>query len=270
MSNLYKLAFIGCGNMAKAILAGILEQNVFLAKEIIIYDIAEEQTAKIAQATNVAVANSIEELCQSSEMVLLAIKPNVIPTVLKDNAQALKDKAVISIAAGITSDQLKNYANNSRILRVMPNTPAMVNAGASVLCDNTTTFNENEQKIAYSIFSALGTAFWLHEELIDAVVGVSGSGPAYAYMFIEAMADGGVKAGLPRNVAQTLAAQTLFGSAKMVLESGQHPGALKDMVCSPGGTTIDAVASLEDHGFRGCIIDAVTVAANKSKEMSQK
>lgn len=271
MKNSYQIGFMGCGNMAKAILAGILEQRIVASDQIMIYDINTNQTSRIQEKTQVTVAKTPQELCESCSMIVLAIKPNVLPSVLNELGESTKDKALLSIAAGVTSEQLKQYTNQScRILRIMPNTPAMVGAGASVLCDNTTTFTKEEQEMAFSIFSALGMAFWLHEEQIDAVVGVSGSGPAYAYMFIEAMADGGVQAGLPRDVAQTLAAQTLFGSAKMVLESGQHPGALKDMVCSPGGTTIDAVFALEENGFRGAVMDAVIAAASKSKLMGQQ
>lgn len=271
MGNSYQIGFMGCGNMAKAILAGILEQGIIADNQIMIYDVNSDQTNKIKEKTNIEIAKSAQELCNSCEMIILAIKPNIIPMVLAEIGDSLKNKALLSIAAGITSEQLKNYTNqHCRVLRVMPNTPAMVGAGASVLCDNTTTFTKKEQEIAFSIFSALGIAFWLHEEQIDAVIGVSGSGPAYAYMFIEAMADGGVQAGLSRDIAQALAAQTLLGSAKMVLESGQHPGALKDMVCSPGGTTIDAVLALEQNGFRGAVMDAVITASDKSKSMEQQ
>lgn len=265
-----KIGFIGCGNMAKAILAGVLEKKGITSDQIALYDTYKEAAQQVANATGAIQKNSLEELIESSDVLLIAVKPNVVPHLFDAVHTELKNKAIISIAAGVTMNQLQAYTKNqARILRVMPNTPAMVSEGATILCDNTD-FNENEKIFAESLFQAIGLTLWLPEKQIDGVTGVSGSGPAYAYLFIEAMADGGVRAGLPRDIAQKLAAQTLLGAAKMVLESGLHPGVLKDMVCSPGGTTIDAVHALESGNFRATVMNAVQVATEKSKELSKQ
>ena len=174
-----------------------------------------------------------------------------------------------SIAAGVASESLKAWLPDSaRVLRAMPNTPAMVGAGATALCEDTATFTEEEKAWVKELFDQVGKAIWVPERLMDAVVGVSGSGPAYVFLFIEAMADGGVRMGLPRATAMELAVQTVLGSAKLCAESGMHPGALKDMVCSPGGTTIEAVAELEKRGLRASVIEAVRACAEKSANLS--
>lgn len=270
MSISFRIGVIGCGNMAKAILAGVLEKGTLQSEQITVFDVNREQSAPVAEKTGISIANSIEQLCQKSDILLLAIKPDVVPSVLHESASFLKGKAMVSIAAGITFAQLKAFAQNQcRVLRTMPNTPAMVGAGATVFANNHD-FEPSEIEATIEIFSAVGIVKMLKESLMDAVVGMSGSGPAYVYLFIEAMADGGVRAGLDRATALELAAQTVLGSAKMMKESGMHPGQLKDMVCSPGGTTIEAVYALEKNGFRGDVMQAVAHAAKKSSEMSRE
>lgn len=265
----FQIGVIGCGNMAKAILAGVLESQTVKADQVTVFDVDQNQCIPVAKATGISIADSIEYLCEKSDIILLAIKPNVIPKVLGEYAAFLQGKAIISIAAGITFAQLKSFSNNQcRALRVMPNTPAMVGEGATVFADNHD-LKPDEIEAATEIFRAVGMVKSLSESQMDAVVAVSGSGPAYVYLFIEALADGGVREGLAREVALELAAQTVLGSAKMVMDSHRHPGELKDMVCSPGGTTIEAVYALETNGFRGDVMNAVAHAAKKSNEMSK-
>ncbi|MGI6151627.1 MAG: pyrroline-5-carboxylate reductase [Christensenellales bacterium] len=261
-----KLGFVGCGNMAEALIRGIAGR-LMPAKDIVAYDTNQAGLNEKANKIGFAPASSLQELCSLADRVVLAVKPNVIPLVMREAKDALWGKAVVSIAAGIPTRSLSEGLPGSRVLRVMPNTPALVGEGATALCKDTTSFTDEEKQWAEELFSSVGTAIWVEERLMDAVVGVSGSGPAYVFMFIEALADGGVREGLPRDVALKLAAQTVIGAGKLLAQSQKHPGALKDMVCSPGGTTIDAVASLEKDGFRGAVIEAVRVCAKKSKEL---
>ena len=262
------LGFIGTGAMGGAICRGILQAKALKQNEVGLFDISREKSARLAEELGVRAYSSCEEMVARCEMVLLAVKPNVVAKVLSGLREDLAGKALISIAAGWTAAKLAALLDPStRILRVMPNTPALVGEGMTAF-SRECTFTDEEKQRAEGFFSSVGRLVWVEEKQIDAVVGVSGSGPAYAYMFIEAMADGGVAAGLPRAQAQELAAQTLLGSARMVLESGLHPGALKDMVCSPGGTTIAAVRSLEKDGMRGAVIDAVLEAAKKAGELA--
>lgn len=261
--------FIGGGNMATALMGGIIKSGLLKNTDIYVYDVSETASKKIKDSFDVHIAGSIEEICGKCDMILLAVKPNVAPKLLEENWARLENRAVISICAGLTVKTLEKASkNNCRLLRVMPNTPAMVGKGMSALCVNTN-FTDKEKTFSQSLFESVGKSVWLEEKQISAIIGVSGSGPAYVYMMIEAMADGGVEVGLPRSLAYTLAAQTLLGSAAMVLETGKHPGELKDMVCSPGGTTIAAVHSLEESGIRAALMNAVCTAAQKADEMEE-
>ena len=203
-------------------------------------------------------------------MIILAVKPHYIRGVIDDVRPALEGKAVISIAAGWTVDMLANAleATGATYLRVMPNTPAMVGEGMTALCDDST-FSKDDFAFAKGIFDAVGRTVILPERLFDGVIAISGSSPAYVFMMIEAMADAGVREGLPRACAYEMASQAVLGSALMVLSSGTHPASLKDAVCSPGGTTIEAVEELERKGFRGAIMDAMKACADKSRKMSK-
>lgn len=265
----YKLGFIGCGNMAEALILGIANK-LMPAKDIIAYAPNQVKLSEKARKIGFTPAKSLAELCDAATRVVLAVKPNVISQVMREAKDALAGKAVISIAAGVSTQMLSEGLPHSRVMRVMPNTPAIVGEGATALCKDTTTFTDAERQWAEELFSAVGTAIWVDERLMDAVVGVSGSGPAYVFLFIEALADGGVREGLPREVALKLAAQTVIGAGKLLANSQKHPGELKDMVCSPGGTTIEAVASLEKDGFRGAVIEAVRACAKKSRELMKK
>ena len=214
--------------------------------------------------------DSAIDLVQQSDMIILAVKPHYIRGVIDDVRPALEGKAVISIAAGWTVDMLADALEDTgaTYLRVMPNTPAMVGEGMTALCDDST-FSKDDFAFAKGIFDAVGRTVILPERLFDGVIAISGSSPAYVFMMIEAMADAGVREGLPRACAYEMASQAVLGSALMVLSSGTHPASLKDAVCSPGGTTIEAVEELERKGFRGAIMDAMKACADKSREMSK-
>ncbi len=262
-----KLGFIGAGNMAAAIIKGAVEKNAVAPNHIIVYDIDTEKVKELQEGYGVHGVASIAELCEKTDMLLAAVKPNILPDVLRSLCNI--DLPLISIAAGWSAERIKElYGDHKRVLRIMPNTPLMVGEGMSVF-ETPSSFNEHELAFAKKLFGALGHVSFAQTKQMDAVTAVSGSGPAYVYMFIEALADGGVLCGLPRAQALTLAAQTVIGAAKMVLDTGTHPGALKDAVCSPGGTTIEAVRSLENNGFRGAIIDAVEACAKKSAAMGK-
>ena len=259
------IGFIGTGNMAVPIIRGALKSGIFSAEEIVL-DKNRSRAEALHEELGVKLCNGLGELVAASDILVLAVKPNMVRKVLKEAGPALAGKAIFSVAAGWTTEMLLDAVPGARVLRTMPNTPAMVGEGKSAL-SKAHTLTASEAAIAESLFSSFGRAVWVEEYMMEAVIGVSGSGPAYAFMFIEAMADGGVMKGLPRKAAQELAAQTLLGAAKMVLESGMHPGELKDMVCSPGGTTIAAVHALEADGFRASVMDAVAASADKAEAM---
>ena len=210
------------------------------------------------------------ELAEMCDMIILAVKPHYMRETIESIRDVLDGKAVISIAAGWTMQQLTNALEGSGAtwVRVMPNTPAMVGEGMTAICEETN-FAKDDFDFAKGIFEAIGRVVILPERLFDGVIAISGSSPAYVYMMIEAMADAGVREGLTRTCAYEMAAQAVLGSALMVLQSDMHPGALKDAVCSPGGTTIDAVVELERKGFRAAIMDAMHVCAEKSRRMSE-
>jgi len=264
-----KFGIIGAGNMGEAILRGFVSSGNAANADIAIYDPYTEKCKLLEKECGVKSAATIEQLIQSSDILLIAIKPNVCTHVFADHKKLFANKAVVSIAAGWGGERLKNaLPASTRILRVMPNTPAMIGEGMIVF-ESGDSLTKDEHAFAETLFASVGDVISAEPKLMDAVTAVSGSGPAYVYMFIEALADGGVKAGLPRNVALKLAAQTVKGSAMMVSETGIHPGELKDRVCSPGGTTIEAVATLEQMGFRGAVIAAVDACAEKSQKMSK-
>ena len=257
-----KLGFIGCGNMAQAMITGILTQKVVSPQELIVSNPREEKTAKLKDEFGIITTTDNKEVAKQSDILVLSVKPQVYPAVIKE--------IIVTIAAGVSMEAAeRQFGKEVKIVRVMPNTPALVGEGMSGLCCNEYV-TEEEFDLVHKIFESFGKAEKITENLMDAVVGVSGSGPAYVYMFIEAMADAAVAQGLPRKQAYTFAAQTLLGSAKMVLETGQHPGELKDAVCSPAGTTIEAVNVLEKKGMRSAVIEAVTAAAKKNHQLGKK
>jgi pyrroline-5-carboxylate reductase len=265
----FTVGFIGAGNMASAIIKGTINSRVIDVQNVCVYDIDSAKTAALQAALGVRIANGLSELVSQSDILLLAVKPNVLGAVLEDIRSILDNKAVVSIAAGWSGDKIRSVIGaDKRVLRLMPNTPLLVGAGMTVF-ETPYTLTDDEFAFVENMFASLGLVEQAAQKQMDVVTAVSGSGPAYAFMFIEALADAGVLCGLPRAQAVKLAAQTLLGSAKMVLETGSHPGALKDAVCSPGGTTIEAVKKLEECGFRGAIIKAAEQCAIKSQMLGK-
>ena len=265
----YTLGFVGAGNMASAIIKGAVAKNVLNASTVSVYDVDTKKTKALAEELGIIAAESLTKLCQTSDIIIIAVKPNVMTAALTDMNPYITNQTVVSIAAGWSAAMIKAViGDDKRVLRLMPNTPLMSGEGMTVF-ETPSNLTDSEQTFVETLFSALGQIDHAPCQAMDAVTAVSGSGPAYVFMFIEALADAGVLCGLPRAQAQKLAAQTVLGSAKMVLKSGSHPGALKDAVCSPGGTTIEAVKSLEQDGFRGAVINAVEKCAQKSRNMSK-
>ena len=265
-----KIGFIGSGNMAKAMIGGIVKSKLVDSNNVIASDLNELALENVKNEYGINVTTNSKEVVKFSDIVIVAVKPNVYDVVLEGVKELVDDKKIIvTIAAGKTIESIENViGNDKKVIRTMPNTPALVNEGMSALCKNKNITDE-ELNIVKEIFNSFGKAEIVNEYLIDSVIGVSGSAPAYVFMFIEAMADAAVLAGMPRNQAYTFAAQAVMGSAKMVLETDKHPGELKDMVCSPGGTTIEAVKTLESEGFRSAVIKAIGDCIEKSKEMSK-
>ena len=266
-----KIGFIGGGNMAKAIIGGLVKSGQIAPSNIWVFDRKAETNEALAREYGIQAAESAEVLAHEVDILFGAVKPNVILKVLKDLASQLKKEAlVISIAAGVTLDSLATVLGHDRkIVRVMPNTPALVNEGMTSVTPNVLVEQPEIDEVV-TMFESFGKAAVVSEYLIHSVVGVSGSAPAYVFMFIEAMADAAVLGGMPRAQAYQFAAQAVKGSAQMVLESGKHPAELKDMVCSPGGTTIEAVKVLEEKGFRAAVMEAMQQCMAKSEALSKK
>lgn len=259
------LGFVGFGNMGFAIVKGLVDAELFMPSDIHIVDADEKRLAK-ANAEGHFTHFSVDELREVSEAVVIAVKPKDVSGVLEE-LKGISDKAlIISIAAGISLKTIEAAFPENPVIRVMPNTPCMVGAGANVIARGSNVSDEDVDE-AKKILGAVGFVSELPESLMDAVTGLSGSGPAYVAVMIEALSDGGVKMGLPRATALKLAAQTVFGTAKMILEKGIHPAKLRDMVASPGGTTIEGLSVLEDSAFRAALINAVEAAAMKSEEL---
>ena len=267
-----KIGLIGAGNMGSAILRGMINADYIKASQVIVCDKSEKRMEELsAELPQAILCDDPAELAAQADVILLAVKPNVMADLIASIRDMLTaDKVVISIAAGWTVGMLKEALGDAEasLLRVMPNTPALVGEGMTALCAEHT-LSEEDFAFAKGIFEAVGRTVVLPERLFNGVVAVSGSSPAYVYMMIEAMGDAAVREGLPRKVAYEMAAQSVLGSALMVLSSDEHPGALKDAVCSPAGTTIDAVAALESRGFRSAIMEAMHVCAEKSASMSK-
>ena len=265
-----KIGFIGCGNMGKAILGGLIASGQVLPGQIWVYTPSPDKVAALHDQYGINAAQSAQEVAQVADIVFGAVKPNMMVKVLSDITSSLnKETLVVSIAAGVTLDQLARALGHDRkIVRAMPNTPSLVNAGMTSITPNALVTAEEVADVL-NIFRCFGEAEVIAEAMIHPVVGVSGSAPAYVFMFIEAMADAAVLGGMSRAQAYKFAAQAVMGSAKMVLETGKHPGELKDMVCSPGGTTIEAVRELEARGFRAAVIEAMNKCMEKSELLSK-
>ena len=266
-----KVGFIGVGNMGGAIIKGALSQKYIQPHDTYVYDINKELQNTITSQFGVNSTENAVELVQRCDSIILCVKPIFMEQLLDEISAYLSGKMVVSIAAGCSISTLSKWLNENetiQIVRVMPNTPALVGCGYTAICEESRCKSEEKQWVI-GLFACLGEAEVLPERLIDAVITVAGSSPAYVYMFIEALADGAVKQGMPRKLALKAAAQAVMGSAKMVIETGIHPGELKDQVCSPGGTTIEAVETLEKEGFRGAVLSAMDACARRSKEMEK-
>lgn len=261
-----KLGFIGAGNMGSAIIKGIVDKQVLRADEIYLSRKHPEKSENFVKMGIHVMPDNVS-LVQAVDCIVLAIKPIYLQGVIDEIHDALNGKFVISIVAGWTFEMLKKaLPQTTRFVRVMPNTPIAVGEGMSLLsCHYTCT--DEEFAIAQSIFSAAGKTVVVEDSYFTAANGISGCGPAFVYEFIEALADGGVRYGVPRALAYELAAQTLIGAAKMVLETGEHPGKLKDAVCSPGGSTIEGIYALEKGGVRAAVIEAVGATVEKTQRM---
>jgi pyrroline-5-carboxylate reductase len=261
------IGFLGAGNMATALIEGLLHAGV-LPHRIAASDVKTERLEQLNETQGIRTTRDNRVLLRESDVVVLSVKPQVIDRVLTEiGAEVQKDHLVISVAAGVPIDALEaRLPAGSRVVRAMPNTPATVQAGATAIAGGAHA-SEDDLRVARELFEAVGRVVALDESLLDAVTGLSGSGPAYVMLIIEALADGGVKVGLHRDTALLLAAQTVFGSAKLLLDTGEHPGRLKDMVTSPGGTAIAGLHTLESGALRKTLIDAVEVATKRAAEL---
>ena len=265
-----KIGFIGGGNMAEAIIKGLLEGNV-AAEAIMVAEPLPLRRDFLSTEYAAVVSDDNLEVARKADIIILAVKPQMAGSVLSGLEPAISaDKLVISIMAGIATGFIEeSLTNGIKVVRAMPNTPALLQAAATAICPARKA-NGADLDTASAIFELVGTVATVPEKLMDAVTGLSGSGPAYVYSFIEALADAGVREGLPRDVAAELAAQTVIGAARMVTETGEHPALLREKVTSPGGTTIAGVYALENGRFRGTVMDAVHAAAVRSKELAGK
>ncbi len=263
-----KIGFIGLGNMASAMIGGMLDTGTFSPDEIIGSAKTQATADRAAQRFGIAAGTDNQETARQADVLILAVKPVFLPEVIAEIKNIVDEtKLVISIAAGKSIDWLEQeFGRKLRMIRCMPNTPAIVGEACTCICLKEDVSKQDEET-ARKIMNSFGKASVLPERLMDAFIGVAGSAPAYVFLFIEAMADAAVLAGMPRAQAYEFAAQTVLGSAKMVLETRQHPGVLKDMVCSPAGTTIEAVKVLEEKGMRAAVIDAVNACVEKSRNL---
>lgn len=263
-----KLGFIGTGNMASAIMGGIIKNQLIPAGEIIGADLSAPGRERIKEQFGIHVTESNKEAVEKAEVIILSVKPQFYAEVIKEIKDSIREtQIVITIAPGKTLAWLaEQFGKKVKIVRTMPNTPAMVGAGMTAACPNEYMTAE-ETAYVRRILESFSRVEIIPERLMDVVVSVSGSSPAYVFMLIEAMADAAVSGGMPRAQAYQFAAQAVMGSAKMVLDTGKHPGELKDMVCSPAGTTIEAVRTLEERGFRSAVFEAMKVCEEISKSL---
>ncbi|HEX4337179.1 MAG TPA: pyrroline-5-carboxylate reductase [Polyangiaceae bacterium] len=266
-----RIGFLGGGNMAGALVASLLESKIVSADQLGVAEPVAARRAELEQKHGIETTASNADVVRSANVVVLAVKPQVLTAVLTECGGSIgPDHLVVSLVAGTPISVLESRLGpGARVVRAMPNTAALARAGATALARGSSATDEDVD-VARSLFDAVGKTVVLEERHLDAVTGLSGSGPAYVMLFIEALADGGVKMGLPRDVALLLAAQTVYGSAKLLVESGQHPATLKDMVTSPGGTTITGLSVLEAAGVRGSLMAAVEAATLRATELGKR
>lgn len=263
-----KLGFLGAGNMAGALIKGLLHGKVLPPQSILASDVKSERLEQLRGLHGIRTTNDNHALVRESDVIVLSVKPQVIDKILTEvGGDVRPDQLVISVAAGVPIEAIEmRLPSGSHVIRAMPNTPATVQAGATAVAGGGHA-NEADIRVARELFEAVGKVVTLDEAQLDAVTGLSGSGPAYIMLIIEALADGGVKVGLHRDTALLLAAQTVLGSARLLLETGEHPGRLKDMVTSPGGTAIAGLHTLESGALRKTLIDAVEAATKRAGEL---
>jgi pyrroline-5-carboxylate reductase len=263
------IGLVGAGNMAEAMIKGLIGAGAVTAAQIVASEPRAERRKLIASRFGVTLYADNREVARRADILVLAIKPQILGKVLAEIEPHMRKEAlVISICAGVPSAVVEATLGDRRVVRAMPNTPALIGLGATVICAGEHA-TEDDLQAAERIFGSVGTTLVLDESLLDAATGLSGSGPAYVFLIIEALSDAGVKVGLSRYDAQALAAQTLLGSAKLLIDSGEHPGLLKDMVTSPGGTAIAGLHTLEAGGLRTTLINAVESATNRSRELGE-
>ena len=265
-----RFAFLGGGNMAEALIKGLLTGLAVPPRHVVATDVIRERCGYLHETYGICTSNDNPQAVRDSEVIFLAVKPQTVPTLLEAIAPDVnRGKLIVSIAAGIPLSTLQcALADDSRIVRVMPNTPALVLAGAAGISPSSTA-TPADIALVERIFNVVGRATVVSDSLMDTVTGLSGSGPAFVFALIEGLSDGGVLMGLDRPTATMLAAQTVLGAAKMVLETGKHPGELKDIVTSPAGTTIAGMQALEDGGLRGLMMAAVRRATERSQELGR-
>lgn len=263
------IGFIGAGNMGFAMMSGLIKNKI--KNNIIFTDKSLDREIYVVGKLEIKPIPTNQEVVKNSKYIVLAVKPQVIEDVIADIKDSItKENIIISLAPTSIDNLKKLMGNEVRIVHAIPNTPALIGEGMSVLSFSDDDFSPEEKEVIISIFTSCGKCEIMNESYLNAVIAVSGSSPAYVYIFIEAMADAAVKYGINRDTAYKLAAQSVMGSAKMVLETRKHPAALKDNVCSPAGTTIEAVSMLEKHGFRNAVIEAMDACYKKSVQLSEK
>ncbi|PLS03061.1 pyrroline-5-carboxylate reductase [Neobacillus cucumis] len=263
-----KIGFIGAGKMAQAMIAGLVKANGITRENIMASAVTEETIHTVSEKYGILTTLQNKDVARFADILILAVKPDQHAKLIEQIKNDLKQRVIIvTIAAGISLEEIETlFGFPVKAVRTMPNTPSLVGEGMSVLCPNIH-INEEELLAVERLFQCFGQTERLDEKLMDAVPSISGSSPAYVYMLIEAMADGGVRQGIPRDKSYRLAAQAVLGAAKMVLETGMHPGELKDQVCTPGGATIEAVVTLEREQFRGAVISAMESCSDKAKNL---
>ncbi len=263
------VGFVGAGQMARALAKGFVAANLVPAEQVVAFDPFPAASGDFAELIpGSKIVDSNQDVVAASDVVIIAVKPQVVAAAISELANATNDALFVSIVAGTPLSTLCAGLKSERVVRVMPNTPCLIGAGASGYSLGAGA-SDKDGELVGRLLKSVGIAFQVPESQLDAVTGLSGSGPAYVYTMVEALSDGGGRAGLPRTTATALAAQTVFGAAQMVLSTGEHPGVLKDRVTSPGGTTIAGLQVLEQHGLRAALINAVEAATNRSQELGE-
>ena len=264
-----KIGFIGGGAICEALLGGLVHKQIIDSHMVSVHDVIPERLEYLKQRFEVSVHDNSLQVVKHSDILFLTVKPQVMSKLPSIGAQISKKALVVSVAAGITIETIEAHMPAVAVVRVMPNTPVAVGAGMTAVARGKHATEEDGQLVA-ALFSAVGRAVILDESMMDAVTGLSGSGPSFMFLMLDALSDAGVRVGFPRNTARLLAAQTMLGAAKMVLDTGEHPAKLRDMVTSPAGTSIAGVHVLEEKAVRAALIDAVVAATNRSREMGRQ